>query len=752
MATLALVGLAGAHGQVYLHWPPGSQNRLDQGSGPVSNPARLFDSGGGDPNAGGYGYGGSATNQAAALKFFAGSQLSVAFSVDQTCDRSTECSVVIQTLCNPSGATAEGVPGSATGAAEGPLRDGTVDTTPDPNSPNADTGLHEPASFYTDCAARERNKNLYTADQNVSNTQGALATRQNPNGVRFGHECGEERALWPYPHPSPWKDVAVLTNTLDRCTYLQAESQNGKAKSYCSDPQHNHQAACEADGDTWLEQAPFNLPAPDCLALRPAPPGALRVYNWSVPSGWGTSGADDVAGCALRVRLNITGGNAQACSNPTHLTQAACTAAGHLWSSLHLDGTYNTVVLGSGNVDPSTTDPPLLQTDPDTDMGGFLNDGGGTDSLLQLSVDTRFVGRTYEDRSHSFEIQARPASVSASTVVYNLNVLGKRGVEAEVRPARPLQFWPDRLVVGMNDVVSVQWTGNDQTFYSGAGLNGTERHNLVQIASESMNSPMPYSSSDQAKMFDVTWEFNPEGGGEFAGARNTANLVKQFGLAKQTGCATNPTDDQAADNCQVLNRAEATVDLGLLKFKPGEYHYLSTRNNRPGIQSHKGALTVLSTPSVVPEPPVHVTASLVGETSVELSWSPPGPEEPFVGFDGNEYYGMDQVNTPVAQYSVSYSLNGGTEWIAGPATCAFSPCTVEGLPRETTVLLRVAAWGQAGEGAPSEYAFAKTADAEEEGLAAGDVAAISLGVVLFVCLLALVACIAFVCATDFRPL
>ena len=31
---------------------------------------------------------------------------------------------------------------------------------------------------------------------------------------------------------------------------------------------------------------------------------------------------------------------------------------------------------------------------------------------------------------------------------------------------------------------------------------------------------------------------------------------------------------------------------------------------------------------------------------------------------------MEQLNTPVAQYSVSYSIDGGKEWIAGPAECA----------------------------------------------------------------------------------
>ena len=63
---------------------------------------------------------------------------------------------------------------------------GTDNGTPDPNNPDDDTGLHEPASFYADCNARERNKGLFTADQNMNNRNQARSTRQNPNGGRSG--------------------------------------------------------------------------------------------------------------------------------------------------------------------------------------------------------------------------------------------------------------------------------------------------------------------------------------------------------------------------------------------------------------------------------------------------------------------------------------------------------------------------------------------------------------------------------------
>ena len=87
-----------------------------------------------------------------------------------------------------------------------------------------------------DCKARERNKGLYTADQNINNNKGATATRQNPGGNDSGQECPEERDYYPYWHPAGWFDVAIMTNDLARCEFYQSESQNVKAKNYCTNP------------------------------------------------------------------------------------------------------------------------------------------------------------------------------------------------------------------------------------------------------------------------------------------------------------------------------------------------------------------------------------------------------------------------------------------------------------------------------------------------------------------------------------
>jgi hypothetical protein len=167
--------------------------------------------------------------------------------------------------------------------------DAATDTIPDdpanavPNSvENRRFGMHENTDYYQLCQRTERNKGLYTADQRVRR-EDQRGTRQNPNGNRQGLECPEERDYYPWWHPSPWIDVAVLSNeagdkacstpsacTTQRCRYYLLNSFNKGKKGYCD---VNHAAgtvATKTNSQAWQNRKWYNNKAA-CLA---------NNFNW----------------------------------------------------------------------------------------------------------------------------------------------------------------------------------------------------------------------------------------------------------------------------------------------------------------------------------------------------------------------------------------------------------------------------------------------------------------------------------------
>ena len=108
-------------------------------------------------------------------------------------------------------------------------------------------GMHESYDQYQLCQRTERNMGLYTADQRLRRND-RRGTRQNPNGNRNGLECPEERDYYPWWAPSPWVDIAVLTDNAkedevcsysnqagcsDRCSFYLANTMNFNKKGYC---------------------------------------------------------------------------------------------------------------------------------------------------------------------------------------------------------------------------------------------------------------------------------------------------------------------------------------------------------------------------------------------------------------------------------------------------------------------------------------------------------------------------------------
>jgi hypothetical protein len=327
------------YSDIYMHNPRGSNDRNCERNVNRNNGNRLFDS---QNNAkGGYacpravgdetvqdedGVAQTAQyKQDKKMYYYEGSYLPIEWTNQHGCGRNskTNCEIVIQYMCEDTAdpqvdnfwpytdtkncgassgekncgtqafrsdeyiaAPRDGIPTSSDDAATDTIPDTEDAAIPDSASDRR-YGMHESYGFYDLCQHTSRNLGLYTADQRVRRND-QRGTRQNPNGNRRGLECPEERDYYPWWHPSPWIDVAVLTNDAQnmsctspddadtcnaRCKYYLENSFNMNNKGYC-DVLHtgdqsvtlktssnvwnqrkwyNNQADCVANGFTWYE-------------------------------------------------------------------------------------------------------------------------------------------------------------------------------------------------------------------------------------------------------------------------------------------------------------------------------------------------------------------------------------------------------------------------------------------------------------------------------------------------------------------
>ncbi len=96
---LVLLLISGVLSEVYLHFPPGSNNRVRERHPTVQNPNRLFNSQNSDK--GGYSWVGDAKESSfSGYSFFNGSVLSIKFSTDPLACEAQDTTVVIQYICD----------------------------------------------------------------------------------------------------------------------------------------------------------------------------------------------------------------------------------------------------------------------------------------------------------------------------------------------------------------------------------------------------------------------------------------------------------------------------------------------------------------------------------------------------------------------------------------------------------------------------------------------------------------------------
>jgi len=457
---LVLLAVAMVHADIYLHNPPGANNRLNGDKRNRKNNNRLMDSQ--NNKRGGYNVGEKGDKESeGTLTYVAGSKLSIQWTNQHECGGdNTHCDIILQYMCDPG------------------VVDGTSTRTPSVRGNNNDRGRHEDQQYYKDCKQRSRDTNLYTADQDLENDD-ATSTRQNPNGDRSGLECPEERDYYPYHAPSPWRDIAILTDNLERCQRIyQKQSQNVIRKGYCkgadteNDKQPITRAECTSEGGTWNMAPSHDLPAPECL---PAPesrdnhlgntgtqgdiPRTL-AYDWTIPAA--TEGA-----CVLRIRYNISV---------------------YDYEQFGVDKDQN----NEDDADeggPSLADKYEFDTTNQAEDRGYVVKNNPTllpfgDAVegfdFQMAFNTAQTGRTFQDRTHKFFITNQNAK---NVPIHNLNVIGKRGNIVQVYPAVEYGFEPAVLNVNRGDFVHVHWTGslrNPQN-NDGQGEAGTDKSNIIAM-------------------------------------------------------------------------------------------------------------------------------------------------------------------------------------------------------------------------------------------------------------------------------
>lgn len=641
------------HADIYMQYPMGSNNRLDDENRDRNNGNRLFDSQ--NNNRGGYNVGN--------VFFYVGTKVPMKWTAQHSCGNpNNHCEMVIQMMCSQK------------------LRDGTTTKTI-PDNPvecynwdcDSDVryGRHESFSYYQTCKRTERNKGLFIASQNVKG-QSAIYTRQNPNGARRGYECPEERDYYPYWRPTPWVDIAYFTNDATACPAIVAQSANVQDRFACvikeqylymKDVFKNKYLPIDEKNCTLLKFMVANMvnvtdPVTGAQqfdpetgepvqvvgdpAEKPIFPGkwkrvrhnaALKaavgepvcaVNTWSRDNHHGNGVGGDFVGfewtvpnfihdsCVLRLRYNIS------TTDLPHLRPNNLSTDANLDLENPLTGRYHPGMSFGFNKTEIDENGYYLKNNPQvapfigytSSNGEAFIDTDGNPLKFQLAVNTAQFGRTFQDRSHRFSIKARPPSIPAGSTLHNLNVRGKRGNIVQTYPGTEYSFSPEELVMAKGDYVHIQWVGSNTNpnNNAGQGRQGSDRHNMATLAGavykedgqpDAVNvDPAKNIYGQLGRSYPAHLEASP-----FLGF---PNRVRQK-LAILKGVNTNGGElSELDDSSTFANFPPMEIT------KTGFFNYLCTRNNNFSNRSQKGKITVV-------EPGTMVMSEMVSYSGATLT-------------------------------------------------------------------------------------------------------------------------------------
>ncbi|KAL5014548.1 hypothetical protein ScPMuIL_008818 [Solemya velum] len=532
----------------------GSNNRLNEATFARANANRLFDSQ--NNNRGGYNVGSS-------LYYYAGSTLQIEWTNQHSCNNpNSHCELVIQYMCGDfvrDGTTTNQIPynkGSNSGT----------------DDKNMKYGMHEGSDYYGKCYRRQRNKGLFTADQKLKKDS-AIYTRQNPNGNRRGYECPEERDYYPYWHPTPWRDVVVMTNDPHRCEYYKNETENVKSRWSClldTNEIPNNKQDCDQKKGKWTESPAHGIPAPDCREteftrdnhLGNGLSGHPNTYNWKVPSFIHDK-------CVLRIRYNVSTDD----YDPWRTTAANNEQKNNEGSLVDIYTRYKLTEEDGRNRGYKFEGNPAVEVFEDADF------------KLKLAMNTNQYGRVFQDRSHTFAIK-RLIKILEDQTVHNLNVRGKRGNIVQVYPAVEYDFVPNTLEMATKELIHIQWTGSNTNpkEADGNGKAQTDRSNVVQLTSQ------VYPEGD-SKTYAPGLVYGHYGNNYPIFLNQSQFLgLPSSDLKNLAYLGTMNKNDQSGGQ---LDDADPYFDLGLRNVtNTGTFHYMCTRNNDFSNRDQKGRIIV----------------------------------------------------------------------------------------------------------------------------------------------------------------
>ncbi|KAI0984318.1 hypothetical protein GJ496_006084 [Pomphorhynchus laevis] len=405
---------------VLLKNPPGSNNRLNEKSQDRINIRRLFDSQN-EQNAG-------QASPNKPLAFYEHSILRIAWHQHPACESQyDDCTTILQYICSSD------------------LKDSNREFSVHKHHHNSkerqdyrNQGLHETEAYSRFCFTHERHPNIFIGDQRLCTA--SICTRDNPNAIKYGNECAEERSYYPYWAPSPWIDIAIFKKNASQCSNLIKQSQNTNSRSFCAFPskriaEHYRQffgtlpispKRCTQSkfsfnstmtfSGKWHKGSKHNKSSPKCLKMHSR---NSHYYDWRIPS---LRQSKSHTKCVIRIRYNVTVFEAR---NPNEHTNR----------------------LKSHHPITSVDDSEIVVF---PELKNF--------KLRLQNIRASDINQVFEDRSHVFEVIQRPPQVDVNQSIYNVNFVGHRQPDDEASNLiNDIEFIPRVIHILNGTMVHMQY-------------------------------------------------------------------------------------------------------------------------------------------------------------------------------------------------------------------------------------------------------------------------------------------------------